>query len=597
VAGRKVVLSMGRHNRAMPRIRRTRSAPSHASRHNLMLNRGERALPPRMHRAGHSPRGDLVVTLELAPAPVAPLVQECVDALAAALDRPVNVWVRDDAQWSCALESGEPLEAARHESERLVELLEAVSAQLRSGTSPIGDAQALIAAPIIDAAGALSAVAVATVDEQVASLAVRLAHSVLRERVQQQEIEWLRDENYMFSHQVTDDFEELTFLRHMATRLVIGDTSLDIGTIVEQTIAELREMIGAEAVFFVSLTASRELQLVQSCPAKPDRDAPVDPEAAMRVAQAHCDRAQTGPCVRNDLEGADAAGGVRQFLMAPISVGDRQFGWFVAVNRTNFGRRWTPSPLLQLGSDEFGTWEASLLSTAATLLASHASNLDLLREKERLLISTVRSLVTALDAKDAYTRGHSERVALFSQRIAEQMGYDSAAADRIYLSGLLHDVGKIGVSDATLRKPGKLTPEEFAEIKRHPDEGWAILRDLEQLNYVLPAVLHHHEAVRGGGYPDGLVADQIPLDARIMAVADAYDAMTSDRAYRSGMPHDTAIEILREGADSQWDANVVNAFMAAIEDIVSIRYGYCQTERPMRQGSALAPSCQSPDGA
>ena len=167
--------------------------------------------------------------------------------------------------------------------------------------------------------------------------------------------------------------------------------------------------------------------------------------------------------------------------MAPIGVGNRQFGWFVAVNRTTVGRHWAPSPLLQLGHDEFGTWEASLLNTAATLLASHASNLDLIREKERLLINTVRSLVTALDSKDAYTRGHSERVALFSKRVAETLGYDTGAAERLYLSGLLHDVGKIGVSDATLRKPDKLTDEEFAEIMKHPDEGWAILRDLEQL--------------------------------------------------------------------------------------------------------------------
>jgi HD-GYP domain-containing protein (c-di-GMP phosphodiesterase class II) len=159
---------------------------------------------------------------------------------------------------------------------------------------------------------------------------------------------------------------------------------------------------------------------------------------------------------------------------------------------------------------------------------------------------------------------------------------------------LLHDVGKIGVSDSTLRKPDKLTDEEFAEIKRHPDEGWAILRDLEQLSYVLPGVLHHHERVSGGGYPDGLTGDSIPLDARIMAVADAYDAMTSDRAYRGGMPHERAIEILRQGAGTQWDADVVAAFLSVIEDIIAIRYGYRQVERSARSESAVSPSCQSP---
>jgi HD-GYP domain-containing protein (c-di-GMP phosphodiesterase class II) len=285
--------------------------------------------------------------------------------------------------------------------------------------------------------------------------------------------------------------------------------------------------------------------------------------------------------------------GIRQFLMVPIAAGTRSFGWFVAVNRATDGRKWAPSPLLQLGHDEFGTWEASLLSTAASLLASHASNLELIREKEQLLVNTVRSLVTALDAKDAYTRGHSERVAMFSKRIAETLGYDAAAAERLYLSGLLHDVGKIGVSDAVLRKPDKLTPEEFAEIKKHPDEGWFILRDLEQMRYVLPGVLHHHEQVNGSGYPDGLAGKNIPLDARIMAVADAYDAMTSDRAYRAGMPHDKAIGILREGAGSQWDSEVVSAFVSVVDDIMAIRYGYRPAERQARQGSALSPSCQT----
>jgi HD-GYP domain-containing protein (c-di-GMP phosphodiesterase class II) len=113
------------------------------------------------------------------------------------------------------------------------------------------------------------------------------------------------------------------------------------------------------------------------------------------------------------------------------------------------------------------------------------------------------------------------------------------------------------------------------------------------MRYVLPGVLHHHEQVNGSGYPDGLAGKNIPLDARIMAVADAYDAMTSDRAYRAGMPHDKAIGILREGAGSQWDSEVVSAFVSVVDDIMAIRYGYRPAERQARQGSALSPSCQT----
>jgi response regulator RpfG family c-di-GMP phosphodiesterase len=455
--------------------------------------------------------------------------------------------------------------------------------------------QAAVAAPLGDDNGVQS-VAVAYVDGNCGLYAERLADAAVREVQHSEELEWLRDENYVFSQQVTDDFEELTFLRRMATHLIVTDTTLDVNHIVDQTIAGLREMIGAEAIYFVKLTEDGRHEVVRNCCSSPDLAQCVDSSIVAGLSIKHRERATAGPFVRNDLDTSDPEAfeaGVRQYLQVPISTGARHFGWFVAVNRALVGRHWKPSPLLQLGHDEFGTWEASLLSTAATLVASHSSNLDLIREKEQLLINTVRSLVSALDSKDAYTRGHSERVALFSKRIAEKFGYDSVATERLYLAGLLHDVGKIGVSDAILRKPDKLTPEEFAEIKRHPDEGYAILRDLEQLRYVLPAVLHHHEQVDGAGYPDGLKNEQIPLDARIMAVADAYDAMTSDRAYRAGMPHEKAVAILRSGAGTQWDAKVVEAFLSVIHDITTIRYGYTPYARNGRSEPALAPNCKS----
>lgn len=532
--------------------------------------------------------------------PLAPAAIKACQTLDRALECNMELWAREgEAQWRLVVDDEHVCSSvlADNYNACLNQLLEEVFETGQTCTQSAADARILVGAPLADPAGALQAVAVAVFDADAGRFAAKLAATILRDLQQRQELEYLRDENYVFSHQVTDDFEELTFLRTMATRLVVDDTTLDIRRIVDRTISDLREMIGAETIYFISSPTESDLEITQSCPALPDGTSPVEANVILRLARVHRARAAQAPCVKNDLTACDPdalAAGVRQFLMAPIGVGDRQFGWFVAVNRTNIGRCWTPSPLLQLGQDEFGTWEASLLNTAATLLASHASNLDLIREKEQLLIQTVRSLVTALDAKDAYTRGHSERVALFSKRVAQTLGYDGRAAERLYLSGLLHDVGKIGVSDATLRKPDKLTDEEFAEIKRHPDEGWAILRDLEHLNYVLPGVLHHHERVGGGGYPDDLVGDQIPLDARIMAVADAYDAMTSDRAYRAGMPHAKAIEILREGAGKQWDAKVVDAFLSVIEDIIAIRYGYRQTERSLRQGSALAPSCQAP---
>jgi HD-GYP domain-containing protein (c-di-GMP phosphodiesterase class II) len=525
-------------------------------------------------------------------------------ALHAALECPLELWEREaPRQWHRTMEAvgddfREHLDIAGQCDQRLVSLLERAHATGRPCRATIAPDRVAIAAPFADEVGVASAVAVAELPSNCGLYAERLADAVLRELRQRDEVEWLRDENFVFSQQVTDDFEELTYLRIMATQLVVKDTSLDIFQIVNQTINGLRQMIGAEAVYFVRPGVKERPEVVASCCCSPDARECVDHGTVARLADLHCDRAAVAPCVKNDIRATDPvarAAGVRQFLMVPICTGARSFGWFVAINRSAIGRQWPPSPLLQLGHDEFGTWEASLLSAASTLIASHASNLDLIREKEHLLTNMVRTLVSALDAKDAYTRGHSERVALFSKRIAESLGYDPAASEKLYLSGLLHDVGKIGVSDAVLRKPDKLTPEEFAEIMRHPDEGWAILRELEQIRYILPGVLHHHEQVNGTGYPDGLQGEQIPLDARIMAVADAYDAMTSDRAYRRGMPHEKAIEILRAGAGSQWDSAVIEAFFNVVDDITAIRYGYTQIERAPRSEPAMSPSCQSED--
>ncbi|MBP86544.1 MAG: hypothetical protein CMJ64_07505 [Planctomycetaceae bacterium] len=163
------------------------------------------------------------------------------------------------------------------------------------------------------------------------------------------------------------------------------------------------------------------------------------------------------------------------------------------------------------------------------------------------------------------------------------MGLGEDYCERLYLTGLLHDVGKIGVRDAVLSKPGALTDEEFEEIKEHPDKGWAILQDLNPLSYVLPSVLHHHENYDGRGYPDNLAGEDIPLDGRILAVADAYDAMTSDRPYRSGMPHEKAEAILRNGAGSQWDAEGIDAFFRAMPDILHIKETYAPRTPPQRK--------------
>ena len=175
-------------------------------------------------------------------------------------------------------------------------------------------------------------------------------------------------------------------------------------------------------------------------------------------------------------------------------------------------------------------------------------------------VEFVGAMAIALDTRDKYTAGHSERVSAFSRSIGQELGLGNEQVAEIGIGALLHDIGKIGVPDAVLRKPGKLTPEEFDAIKQHPDFGYGILRSVHGFAPYLDMVRFHHENWDGSGYPLGLRGEDVPRAARIVHVADAYDAMTSDRPYRRGMAHDEAIRILRASSGSQFDPTIVDAF-------------------------------------
>ena len=181
-------------------------------------------------------------------------------------------------------------------------------------------------------------------------------------------------------------------------------------------------------------------------------------------------------------------------------------------------------------------------------------------------IHVVKVLAEAIDAKDAYTKGHSSRVAEYSREIAIRAHYSEAAQDEIYMMALLHDVGKIGVSDAVITKPGKLTDDEFAQIKTHPEKGAKILRAIEELPKLVTGARWHHERYDGRGYPDGLTETDIPEEARIIAVADAYDAMTSNRSYRRGMDQSKVREQIEKGKGTQFDPKFADIMIQMIDE-------------------------------
>ena len=193
------------------------------------------------------------------------------------------------------------------------------------------------------------------------------------------------------------------------------------------------------------------------------------------------------------------------------------------------------------------------------------------KEIEGLSLHVVHTLADAIDAKDAYTKGHSGRVAEYSREIAKRAGYSIERQEEIYMMGLLHDVGKIGVPDAVINKPGRLTDEEFEKIKAHPGRGAKILQNIEEMPQLAIGARWHHERFDGKGYPDGLSGKDIPEEARIIAVADAYDAMTSNRSYRDIIPQEVVKGELEKGSGTQFDPQFAAIMLEIIKEDVEYK--------------------------
>jgi putative nucleotidyltransferase with HDIG domain len=211
-------------------------------------------------------------------------------------------------------------------------------------------------------------------------------------------------------------------------------------------------------------------------------------------------------------------------------------------------------------SDEFGRLTVSF-NQMVGVIAERTAQL------QRLSDETVRALAAAIDARDPYTHGHSIRVAAYSQLLARKAGLDDGHVEAIRRGCLVHDVGKIGVRDTILLKPGQLSPDEVAEMRDHPAVGYRMLQRLEWDQRVFDVVLHHHERWDGGGYPYGLVADAVPLVARVVAIADALDAMTSQRPYRSALSYSEAAEVIMRQAGVQFDPALVKVFRMSKREI------------------------------
>jgi HD-GYP domain-containing protein (c-di-GMP phosphodiesterase class II) len=246
---------------------------------------------------------------------------------------------------------------------------------------------------------------------------------------------------------------------------------------------------------------------------------------------------------------------------------------------------WPYSAALARVSRSRGSWLAALsfhprrlfvpadvkvLQLMRRMVVNHRQQQQVYARLKDSMFGLVRCLTSAIDAKDPYTWGHSERVARMAVRLGQQTGMPPGALSDLYLAGLLHDIGKIGIRDSVLQKPGRLTPDEFAHIQEHPAIGDRLLSNIKALSHLRPGVRNHHERWDGRGYPDGLVGETIPLQARVLAVADSCDAMMATRPYRPALPPERIDAVMIEGAGTQWDPLLIEQFMACRHELYLI---------------------------
>ncbi|MCM2373604.1 HD-GYP domain-containing protein [Aporhodopirellula aestuarii] len=399
----------------------------------------------------------------------------------------------------------------------------------------------------------------------------RLASDNLQLRAQTQEQELQLDS---YAERVLQNFEERSWFEALAN-LELCDVTKSIEKIAARLLTHLQQILHCELVVFLSadeyLPFASEDSVDDLTQSFRTGVSDVNPELFTRIVEHFGSDAHIQPLVKNWISATSVKSkfpGVESVILVRVARQGLCHGWLIAINRSYEN---IPSQSgLGLVQEDFGTEEARLIQVAADVLITHIQSSELFRTNRELAIGAIRSLAGAVDAKDRYTHGHSDRVGKMAQQLGFRLGLGETTQEQLFITGLLHDVGKIGVPDTILNKPGRLGEDEYRELRRHPEIGFKILQPIEPLAYALEGVLQHHESVDGSGYPSRLAGDEISVAGRILAIVDAYDAMTSDRPYRKGMAFEAAEEILRCGAGSQWDIEMVRVFLEHAEDFREI---------------------------
>jgi HD-GYP domain-containing protein (c-di-GMP phosphodiesterase class II) len=361
----------------------------------------------------------------------------------------------------------------------------------------------------------------------------------------------------MVGSELAQTYEELVLLHKISTNMKVTESDANF---LQMACDSLTEIVSVEGIaILLEKTIDDKQQLVV---AAGSGLIDLDEETAAMLHSGLVEEINSGKEALLDSE-VDSAfkydwpSNINNIIAVPLcgkektETGNGIMGLMVAINR--------------IGKQDFDSTDIKLFNSVAGGCAVFIENGKLFKDLKELFIGSLKALTSSIDAKDKYTHGHSERVAFISRWIAEKLSeqeqLDEDQINRVYLAGLLHDIGKIGIEEEVLRKKGKLTDEEYECIKQHPSIGAGILHEIKQMRDIIPGVLSHHERVDGKGYPDGLVGEQIPLIGKIVQLADSFDAMTSRRTYRDAMTVEQALEQIEKGLGTQFDEKIGRIFL------------------------------------
>ncbi len=381
-----------------------------------------------------------------------------------------------------------------------------------------------------------------------------------------------RDEIATLSANLTTSYEELNLLYSIAGSMRVTQ---EPGEFMQNTCNELLEVMDVEAIVSVLSPHSSSLEKPAIIVAG-EIDLTEDDIYGLVSSVISPQLALSGrPMVQNNFAAETShswSGIVRNFIAVPL-VTDESMGVLIGFNKS---------------SSSFDSIDMKLLHSIGNQAAVLLANNRLYADLQNLLMGVLHALTATIDAKDPYTCGHSHRVAMISRRLAKECDLPPTKVQEIYLAGLLHDIGKIGIPEATLRKEGKLTDEEYEDIKRHPDLGSKILGGIRQLGNMMAAIHQHHERPDGRGYPQGLSGEEMTAEAKIIGLADSFDAMTSDRTYRKALPLNMVIDEIHKHAGTQFDQELVDELLSLdLEEFLKEIHEKSRHDIPVNLGEEL----------